>query len=514
MSVIGLCSCASGPKSVSLESSYTDNAVNNYYGLTENKSAENETTNNKHNEGVICGGSLRTENIISGGDSQLSVINFTQPEDSSNQEIPATNNEEPFEIPLPILPDEVIKTTVTESNMTHTEITETANNESLLIIPSEEENRPEEVKNEIKQTSSTDQLVLKTDPQTVQNIPTHQVKPIFKTITNSAEPRKPLQNVSSSHTPEEAIANRANWEDFRDEHLLDGGDRKFPIHFDKYGYGGLETEDTFAEYTDHTGKTIVKPTNELMIYSPRFGAVRTIHKPLAGVEIAKVAGSHRTERTGGRKKRIATSHHGQRVGTDRIRVRSRLSGLDYDSVLSGLSERTVVSENSRVNNTYVNLVTTYFGGFNQEDKAALASGLQAAITWTRDDNPIISASTSAGMNIESVFILSELVGEEDQKTKGRLKIIKMADKKSAERGEIVKFTIHFTNLGDRELKNIRVIDNLTPRLEYISESASSELEGRLDVYDNGEGSLILTFEISEELKGHQSAKVTFDCRVK
>ena len=69
-------------------------------------------------------------------------------------------------------------------------------------------------------------------------------------------------------------------------------------------------------------------------------------------------------------------------------------------------------------------------------------------------------------------------------------------------------------MGDRSLFNVQVIDNLTPRLEFIEGSATSNRDGRLVVEDNQEGSLILKWEISEELEGRSNGVVTFKARVR
>ncbi|MFG0294332.1 MAG: hypothetical protein ACF8PG_00380 [Maioricimonas sp. JB045] len=85
---------------------------------------------------------------------------------------------------------------------------------------------------------------------------------------------------------------------------------------------------------------------------------------------------------------------------------------------------------------------------------------------------------------------------------------------TAKPGDVVTFKIHFENVGGRELYEVRIVDNLTPRLQYIEGSASSELDGRVNIEDNGEGSQILTFELFEPLEGKTSGTVTFECRVR
>ena len=79
---------------------------------------------------------------------------------------------------------------------------------------------------------------------------------------------------------------------------------------------------------------------------------------------------------------------------------------------------------------------------------------------------------------------------------------------------MITFTIRFDNLGDRELRNIRIIDNLTPRLEYIDDSVTSDREGSINVDDNGEGSQVLRFELDEPLTGHTGGVISFQAKLR
>ena len=91
---------------------------------------------------------------------------------------------------------------------------------------------------------------------------------------------------------------------------------------------------------------------------------------------------------------------------------------------------------------------------------------------------------------------------------------KSADKRDAVTGDIITFTIRFRNTGERPLYNVQLIDNLTPRLEFIEGTATSDRNGRLVVEDNQEGSLILKWELSEEIEGNSGGTVTFQARVR
>ncbi|MCA8989270.1 MAG: DUF11 domain-containing protein, partial [Planctomycetaceae bacterium] len=142
------------------------------------------------------------------------------------------------------------------------------------------------------------------------------------------------------------------------------------------------------------------------------------------------------------------------------------------------------------------------------------ASIQAAAAWSREKSPVIVASDVAGSEVYSWFRPEEIVGLEDKKQIGKLYIDKSVDAKSAKTGDVITFTIRYRNTGERSLFNVQIIDNLTPRLEYIEGSATSNREGRLVVEDNSEGSLILKWEISEEIKGQTGGEVTFQAKVR
>ena len=59
-----------------------------------------------------------------------------------------------------------------------------------------------------------------------------------------------------------------------------------------------------------------------------------------------------------------------------------------------------------------------------------------------------------------------------------------------------------------------IVDNLTPRLEYVEDSATCDVAGVLEVEDNGEGSVILRWVLDEPLPGRSGGVVTFQARVR
>lgn len=117
------------------------------------------------------------------------------------------------------------------------------------------------------------------------------------------------------------------------------------------------------------------------------------------------------------------------------------------------------------------------------------------------------------MEVEASFQPQVHVHIDDESAKGALRIIKMVDVETAVPGDVITFTIEFKNMGGKELYNVRIIDNLTPRLEFIEDSGSSDLKGRVVTEDNTEGSKMLIFELEGKLEGGAAGVIEFKARV-
>src|SRR5262249_16282656 len=149
----------------------------------------------------------------------------------------------------------------------------------------------------------------------------------------------------------------------------------------------------------------------------------------------------------------------------------------------------------------------------QTDEPRLAASIQAAIIWTRDQYPVIEAQTESVGELRTQFHGQELVGVETRYRKG-LRIVKLADNQVAQPGDVVSFTIRFDNLSNFGLGDVVIVDNLTPRLEYVDDSGDLSLNGRLITDDNGEGSLILRWELDEPLAPRSGGVASFQARVR
>lgn len=305
-------------------------------------------------------------------------------------------------------------------------------------------------------------------------------------------------------------------EKFPDEYLCDGGDRALPIHYDGQTRNGLDTEDTVAEFTDHTGKNRVRPTNRVCVYAPRMSTVRTISRPHEGTTLDEIAGVGHSVGTDQMHTRLMAKHHVKNEMSSRVMVRSRASGLESEQFQGNFSQvkRLVVHE--KLLNVYQDLAFVQFGKIETKDAARLNFGIQASLIWTREESPIIAAKTETAMTGTYEAHAATIVGIDDKKSDqpGDLRLVKLADKQAGKPGEEIEFTIRYDNMGPNTVHHVRIVDNLTPRLAYVEDSATSDRDGRLVVQDNGEGSLVLTWELTNPLPPKTGGVVSFKARIR
>jgi uncharacterized repeat protein (TIGR01451 family) len=95
-----------------------------------------------------------------------------------------------------------------------------------------------------------------------------------------------------------------------------------------------------------------------------------------------------------------------------------------------------------------------------------------------------------------------------------LVLIKCADKTSAQVGDIVTFSLKYTNVGGRPLTDVAVIDSLSGRLEYVEGSTQSDREAVFTLRENEAGSAQLRWEVSGTLQPGESGRIKFQVKVR
>jgi uncharacterized repeat protein (TIGR01451 family) len=302
---------------------------------------------------------------------------------------------------------------------------------------------------------------------------------------------------------------------YPDEYLCDGGDRDYPIHYEEDRMLGFETEDAAVEYRDDSGKRHVKPTNRVCVYSPRFAAVTAVTQSLEDVGGARPLQAISATVGSGLANREGTFAQHQRDASERLVTRVRGSGLTNGAAADEVDRPIAVHGHVHTTTPALDFAFLRTGLMKQSEEARLAVSIQSARTWTRDQNPVVTAQSEQAIELKSHFRDLELVGQENRfNGQGKLRIVKSANKRIAEPGDVVKFSIRYDNIGDREVHDVVIVDNLTPRLEYVEDSATCDRDGVLQVEDNGEGSVILKWVLDEPLKGRSGGVVTFEARVR
>jgi len=300
---------------------------------------------------------------------------------------------------------------------------------------------------------------------------------------------------------------------YPDEYLCDGGDREDPVRYDQDQLIGLETQDTVAEYLGEEGRRKVRRSNEVCIYAPRFSSVSVISGTVEDAQVARPTQNQHTLQQVALHRDDRLNVHRLDAGVERMLSRVRGSVVrNADIAWQVELPVAMVTHASEL------VPLTYFGPLyatvlKQADEALLEIRIQSAQVWTRDQNPVIVGTVDGVQLVDSKFKVAELAGT-DVRGPGRLRIVKLTDARVASQGDEITFTIRYENPGDSPVTDVTIVDNLTPRLEYLAGSQSGTRAARFDAVDNGEGSQILRWELEAPLPPRESGEVTFKVQVR
>jgi uncharacterized repeat protein (TIGR01451 family) len=303
---------------------------------------------------------------------------------------------------------------------------------------------------------------------------------------------------------------------YPDEYLCDGGDREDPVHYHSDRRMGLDTEDTVAEFVDHRGKQRTVPSNKVCVYAPRFAAVRTVSLLREEGTYQELVSVDHTHQGGEVRTRLAPHLGNRHIALHGMQSRARASGLDGDVLPGDVEHRQRPQIADKVLNTFQDFNFFQLGTLEQGEVARLNLGIRAALVWSREEYPVIQAKTDqpvTGLSDIHSAVLT-VVDDTPSDQPGQLRLVKVADRHAAQPGDVITFTIRYDNFGPRELHQVRIVDNLTPRLEYVDDSTTSDRTGRLTVEDNGEGSVVLIWEFDEPLAPNSGGVVTFQAKVR
>jgi len=299
------------------------------------------------------------------------------------------------------------------------------------------------------------------------------------------------------------------------EYLCDGGDQGAQVEVMRdRTILGLDQEDTVAQYDTVDGRTEVEASNPVCLYAPRFAAVRQVsglltheaHDRLADLALPILPSAQ--EQRGVPTTVLQPVEPERYVGINApraFRERARGESMDGAQGLAKLVDRFSVHEDFRVIRS---------GIFDNSEKARLAERLDAALVWSENQAVQVAIEKVTAVVATSDVGLQSVHRYELPPGKPRLRVVKVASKKSAQPGEDVEFTIRFDNVGDQTVGNVTLVDSLTTRLEYVPDTAQCSLDAKFFTQENEGESLVLRWEIRGPLKVGEGGIIRFTCRVR
>jgi len=301
----------------------------------------------------------------------------------------------------------------------------------------------------------------------------------------------------------------------RDEYVCDGGDDDVPVLVEPdWSVRGLDIEDTVVHFDTLNGRTLIEPSNKVCVYAPRFGAVRKVIGYIGHEQWESAGDVDKAQRLVSQEELIPVTDLEQPVQPVRAVGEKRVSVfLDPAAARVAVADQGLVEYADRFK-AYENFQLIRFGTLDDLEKPWLAKHIDAAAAWTEkqavqvvvDNTYAIEQSNTQQLGQTYQFIIPP--------GKHRLRVVKVASQKDARPGEIIEFTIRFDNQGDQPIGNVTVIDNLSPRLEFLDGTAQCSVEANFFAQPNEAGSQALRWEIIPPLKIGEGGVARFQCRVR
>ena len=298
------------------------------------------------------------------------------------------------------------------------------------------------------------------------------------------------------------------------EFLCDGGDHspRARVRNDD-SIIGLQPEDTVVHYTTEAGDIEVKASNRVCVYAPRFKSVRKITGALSGEHSIGLAGIDRKIGANNLEvneggvvigESIELGHAEVARSIDAMRHRDR--GVPVEGILQ-------IEEATDVLAALVGLTFDQISELRDDQKALVEELALAAIAWTANESLEVAIEDLKAPVLTRDQSVEGLTIYEFPEA-GRLQICKLADRPDAKPGDIVNFAIRVENVGDSPVNQVVLTDNLTTRLEYISESQTCSAGAEFETIPNEGESLQLIWKLTDRLRVGESATIRFRCRVR
>ncbi len=314
-----------------------------------------------------------------------------------------------------------------------------------------------------------------------------------------------------------------------DECLHDGGDRGARAGIGADGrLHGLDPEDTVAEYTDARGQRSVVVSNRVCLCVPRFGVVRHV-LPLGRYEnvvrIDDTLGIRSQEQMIGQTPSLLKEQFDQLKA---MQGREKPSGTQSTQGLVRLQSVVVLEARDVELGTEEVLGTQRVQKLTEVERTRLYKQVEFARSLSRQE-AVSGTKQVVGTEVVGRVEGGPLVVKATAETRDLtmccekcpimlpdrpLVLCKWADKQTAQVGDVVTFTLRYSNQGGRPIADVAVSDSLTTRLEYVPGSAVSDRNAVFTTQANEAGSTILRWEVTGILQPGQTGVVRFQARIR
>lgn len=333
------------------------------------------------------------------------------------------------------------------------------------------------------------------------------------TVCPVAGEPQPLPNPMQPCSPWRPAGLPCPWP--QDEYLCDGGDGEIrtAVKAD-WEVLGLEAEDTVAHFDTVDGRTLVEPSNRVCIYAPRFASVRHVVNVVAHERHDQAGGTQAALRPslGRENLPVASSRQNlQPLGQIAARPPVNLQSRQGDGVVS---DALVVRAFQDAFLPYEDFAIIRCGQTDASQVAMLAKGAAAAMAWTVDQSAQALVDNLGVVELVRDEQAQEIFTYKSDIGSPKLRVLKVASTATAAPGETVDFTIRFDNVGTQVIGNVTILDSLSPRLEFVHDSAQCSREAKFFTESNTSGSLVVRCELAEPLKPNEGGVIRFSCRVR
>ena len=300
-----------------------------------------------------------------------------------------------------------------------------------------------------------------------------------------------------------------------DEYLRDGGDKQTAVRVNReFRVQGLDTEDTVAHFDTLDGRTVVQPSNEVFIYSPRFASVRQVVSLVQNEQNNRLADMHAPTKI-----TLQEDVRGAKQSKQQLAAERQL-GLKHATAFRTKQSEGVVSSGVKALGfqnafkAYEDLAVIRYGQMLEAEAPLLAKSAQAATVWTNKQSVQVVLERQAAQEAVNNQRAEVTYTIDKPPSHPKLRVVKVASTQFAQPGETISFTLRFDNVGNEAIGNVTILDNLTARLEYAPKSAQCSIGADFITERNEAGSEVLRWEIRDPLPVGKGGVIRFDCRVR